>query len=48
MFATSEMELDYYHQKLNLRFASLVLKPVKTGIIGNEEILGKSQNLAHS
>ena len=29
-FTTSEMKIDYYHQKLNARVASLVAERVKT------------------
>ena len=38
-FTTSELELNYYHQKLNVRVASLVVER----ILGREEILGKPQ-----
>lgn len=40
---TSESELDYYHQKVNIRVASRFTEQLKTQVSGNQEILIKSQ-----
>ena len=40
VFTTSETEVDYYHQKVNVRFASRVAERLK--ILGNKEISRKS------
>ena len=35
LFTTTETEIDYYHQKVNLRVASRVVKRLKTNDLGN-------------
>ena len=40
-----EIELDFYQQKLNLGMAHEFWNDLRLRMLGNEKILGKSQNL---